>query len=219
MKATNGEQQPYLYGSLSKDSIYLRPPSSDQMLAALPPIAPPTRPANPLFTAKDEALIASVAASKKFNLPAFQINAIEPDVSANFRRFVGIWVSKVGNGGNGRQIMVIVTHVDQTGLVSGFYAWGPPNEATWNQNPASFVSFRSPVRGDGFQFLSANGKQTNRLKLLGDGRLTYQAENNNGRATSNMTYPLWTLSAREQGREPVDVQALTNTNLKGKNRP
>jgi len=216
MAATHGEQQPYVYGSLSKDSIYLRPPSSDQVLATMPPIAPATRAVNSFFSAKDETLIASVAESKQLSLPIFQIDAIDPNVPETFRRFLGIWVSKIGNNRTGRQIMLIVTHVDSTGLVSGFFVWGPPNETTWNQLPGSFIGFKSAVRGDTFGF--DIGKQANLFKLLSDGRMNYEAQLN-GRTGINTVYPVWTLSSREQGREAADVESLSKAlPNKGKNR-
>jgi uncharacterized caspase-like protein len=216
MAATRGEQQPYVYGSLSRDSIYLRPPSSDQVLAAIPPIAPATRPTNALFTPKDESLIAEVAESKQLNPPIFQIDAIDPDVPQAFRRFVGVWVSKIGNNRTGRQIMLIVPHVDATGLVSGYYVWGPPTATTWNQRPAAFFGFKSAVRGNEIEF--DIGKQTNRFKLLSDGRLNYQAEMN-GATAINTVYPLWTLVDREQGKDSADAEGLRKASLsKGKSR-
>ena len=39
MKATNGAQQPFVRGSLSKEAIYLKPPTADQLLATMPSIA------------------------------------------------------------------------------------------------------------------------------------------------------------------------------------
>ena len=45
MRATNREQQPFVYGSLSKDAIYLKPAAP--MNAASPPTSPPAAPATP----------------------------------------------------------------------------------------------------------------------------------------------------------------------------
>ncbi|HTV68743.1 MAG TPA: caspase family protein, partial [Rhizobiaceae bacterium] len=120
MKETNGTQQPFVYGSLSKESIYLRSPTGDQMMSTMPTIAPETRPANSLFTAADAKRVEGFAHDKHFNMPVYQIDAIDADVPDRFRPFVGVWVSRVGNLGRGRESMLIVSHVDKDGIASGY---------------------------------------------------------------------------------------------------
>jgi len=75
------------------------------MLATMPTIAPETRPANPLFSGDDAKRVESFAREKHFNMPVFQIDALDGDVPDNFEPFLGVWVSGIGNG-SGRQTML-----------------------------------------------------------------------------------------------------------------
>jgi caspase domain-containing protein/uncharacterized protein DUF6719 len=193
MKATNGTQQPYVYGSLSKESIYLKPPSSDQLLATMPTIAPETRPTNPLFSEDAVKLVAKVAQTKKFNVPPFQIDAIDDDVPGDTKRFMGIWASKVGNSnGRGKEIMLIVTHIDKDGVTSGYMLFGPPPATAWSQTPASYVLFKTKIAKDTLQIKGRD--RTHTFKLTDDGRFVYELEMA-GRVSGNTLYPIWRLTS------------------------
>lgn len=207
MKATNGLQQPFVYGSLSKESIYLRPPSGDQLLATLPTIAPATRPANPLFSTDDAKRVDSFARDKHLNMPVFQIDAIDADVPKDATPFLGIWVSKIGNGnGSGRQTMLIVSHVDKDGVASGYVVYGPPTAKTWNQNPSSFRVFKTKI-ADGALHISSSPGQNKPdqaiFKSLDGGRMLYQSEMGQ-RATHNTLYPVWRLVDAAEGKDAAD---------------
>jgi hypothetical protein len=203
MKATNGTQQPFVYGSLSKESIYLKPPSSDQLLATMPTIAPATRPENPLFSEDAVKLVAKVAQTKKFNVPPFQIDAIDDDVTSDTKRFMGIWASKVGNNnGRGKEIMLIVSHVDKEGVVSGYMLFGPPPATAWSQTPASYVPFKTKIAKNVMQIKGRD--RTHTFKLTDDGRFVYELEMGS-RVSSNTLYPIWRLANPTPDKSGADA--------------
>jgi hypothetical protein len=205
MKATGGAQQPFVYGSLSRESIYLKPPTSDQMLAVMPTIAPETRPSNPLFSADDTGLIEKIGRDKQFNMPPYQIDAIDSDVPDKLKRFVGVWVSRIGNGnGTGRQVMLIVSHVDKEGTASGYVISGPPTRTAWSQAPASYTAFKSKIGGDTLQFQV--GKAQEILRLTENDQVSYHIQMGE-RSSWNTLYPVWRLAASEAGKS-VDTSAL-----------
>jgi hypothetical protein len=198
MKATGGGQQPYVYGSLPKDSIYLKPPTSDQLLATMPTIAPESRPSNALFTADDAKLVAELARRKQFNMPPFQIDALDNDVPDKLKRFLGIWVSKIGNGnGAGKQMMLIVSHVDRDGTVSGYVMFGPPTRRAWNQAPASYTAFKTTVTGNVLQFQI---NKTSGVFELVSGDLFSIHVQAGPRSATNTLYPVWHLSDSAAGK-------------------
>jgi len=214
MKATNGTQQPFVYGSLSKESIYLKPPSSDQLLATMPTIAPETRPSNPLFSADVSALVSKIAHAKQLSVPPFQIDAIDDDVPGDAKRFMGIWASKVGNSnGRGKQIMLIVTHVDKEGVASGYMLFGPPPPTAWNQSPASYSPFRTKISKDTLQMKGRN--VTNTFKLTDDGRFAYEVEMGN-RVSANTLYPIWRLTNPAPDKSGAEA-VLTSTSAEPSN--
>ena len=205
--ATGGAQQPFVYGSLSKEAIYLKPPTGDQMLATMPTIAPETRPTNPLFSADDAKRVESFAHDKHFNMPVFQIDAIDSDVPDKFKPFFGIWVSRIGNGnGNGRQIMLIVSHIDKDGVASGYYIYGPPTPKTWNQNPSNFKAFKTNVVDGALRVqMREQGKPYwNIFKSSDQGRIFYQSQLDQ-RTSSNTLYPVWRLVDAAAGKDIADA--------------
>jgi hypothetical protein len=228
MKATGGAQQPFVYGSLSKEAIYLKPPTGDQMLATMPTIAPETRPANPLFSADDAKRVDSIARDKHFNMPIFQIDAIDGDVPDSFKPFLGVWVTRVGqNNGRGREIMLIVSHVDKDGVASGYHVYGPPTPKSWNQNPSGFHSFKTNIV-DGtvrIQLRQDNKPYEITVKSIDQGRMHYQAVLG-PRASFDTLYPVWRLVDAATGKDVADAALSappTREELKGsrpaENRP
>ncbi len=153
MAATKREQQPFVYGSLSKEAIYLKAvePSATTVTGVSAPdemvwktindsVAPtvfedflrrfpaservsdarsrleklrlaslggtPSQPSrsteNPYFTEFYMNRVREIASRNRLVIPAFAIDAVDARVPAEFRRFVGVWASKVGYGGVGR---------------------------------------------------------------------------------------------------------------------
>lgn len=219
MAATKREQQPFVYGSLSKEEIYLRAPLSTSAtprpgpavlaspederfwqaiqsstttslfeeyvrrypkgshaaearqrikdlkskevaaLTSAKPLANDTTAAakgnessatslrdRNLFGEEEARKVASIGAAQELVLPVFSIDAAESDVRRSNARFVGVWSSKLGwSNGAGRNAMVIIRSVSDTGLARGYYLWGPPtkgsptNEAAGNNWFAEYI--------------------------------------------------------------------------------
>jgi hypothetical protein len=219
MKETNGTQQPFVYGSLSKEAIYLTPPTGDQRLATMPNIAPETRPTNPLFTADDAKRVDGFAHDKRFNMPVYQIDAIDADVPESFKTFLGVWVSRIGSdNGVGRQDMLIVSNVDKDGVASGYIVYGPPTAKTWNKNPSSFQIFKAKITGGILRVQSIGNKEYEvTFKSLDQGRVSYQPKLGT-RVSFNTLYPVWRLVDAAAGKHIADAALsapLTREELEG----
>jgi hypothetical protein len=207
MKATDNAQQPFVYGSLSKDAIYLRPPTGDQMLATMPTIAPDTRPTNPLFSTDDAKRVDAFARDKHLTMPIFQIDALDDDVPDAFRPFLGVWVSRIGNGnGTGRQTMLIVSHIDKDGVASGYVVYGPPTAKTWDQRPATFRTFKTSITENTLHIQVLREKEPYELtfKTIDQGRMLYQPQMEQ-RTSFNTLYPVWRLVDAAAGKDIADV--------------
>jgi hypothetical protein len=209
MEATGGAQQPYVYGSLSKESIYLKPPTSDQILSTMPTIAPETRASNPLFSQGAAGLVARVVHAKRFNVPPFQIDAIDADVPDEMKRFIGIWSSKIGNSnGRGKEMMLIVSHIDKDGVASGYVLFGPPSATSRSQAPASYSPFKTAIAGDALRIKGPSF--TNTFKLTDDGRVAYVFETERG-ASGNTLYPIWRLASPTLDASGVDALLMISS--------
>lgn len=172
MMATKREQQPFVYGSLSKEEIYLKapatsappPPASLPPAAALSPSAvspasdkggrpgpDPKVVVRNVFSPEDNQKVAAIAAAQQLKLPAFTISSREGAPSKSESRFVGVWSNKRGwSNGKGRYAMLIVTEVSATGLARGYYLWGPPTKQSWMKDEAGYRSFAEYIVSDKF---------------------------------------------------------------------
>jgi hypothetical protein len=201
MTETKREQQPFVYGSLSKEAIYLKPLPPVQTAAALPatiakPAADPkpaadAKPpaeamkenANPrdnvvrnVFSSEDAQRVAAMGDDLKLKMPTFAIGETKSDVPDSYRRFVGIWSSKTGyNGGKGRHAMLIVTEVLSDGLALGHYLWGPPTKLSAEKNvPAGYVDFTGKITDGALLFKS--GAVAMDARLSGSATMTVHAD-------------------------------------------
>ena len=170
MTATRREQQPFVYGSLSKEAIYLKPPlvaqppasAAPATASAVPPVvvakaspeqnagkdraAPPDERKRNTFTEEDAKRVTAFGADLELKMPAFAIGETKADVPAAYAQFVGVWSSKSGFGeGKGRKGMLIVTEVLSDGLALGYYLWGPPTKRSWEKAPASYMTLQTKL--------------------------------------------------------------------------
>ncbi|MET3332476.1 MULTISPECIES: caspase family protein [Bradyrhizobium] len=188
MTSTKREQQPFVYGSLSKEEIYLKGPTATipnapaASLTASPVVPAPTVPAlntdnNPkqpaaasavttdrgVFTSEDSERVAAIGAEQNLKMPEFAITATKSDPPGPNSKFVGVWSSKKGWGnGKGRHAMLIITDVSATNLTTGFYLWGPPTKLSWVQAPAGHSQFAEYIEKDSF---SLKSRETITVKL------------------------------------------------------
>jgi hypothetical protein len=155
--------------------------------------------ASPHFTADDARRVEQIAADKKFPLPKYQIEDIDPKVPAKYRRYVGIWASKIGfNGGAGREGIIIVSDVDAEGKVTGVYASGPPTPNSYEQSPAWFRQLSGKISDDGLSFIVGTTSATVRFSPPNALFFTWTFHQT-GRAATDMFYPVWILSEHENG--------------------
>lgn len=154
-----------------------------------------------LFTEADARRVAAIAADKQLPLPAFQI--IEParDAPKGLRRFVGVWVSDTGWPNSNRQLMLIVTRVDQDGFAIGYAVDGPPQPLSHVQSPAGFHSFRARISGP---LLSYGNEYDERVvSFTPENRAVFHKKWRDGFSGSVWLAPVWTL---------IDAESVADAN-------
>jgi uncharacterized caspase-like protein len=221
MTATKREQQPFVYGSLSKEAIYLKPPPVAQPPApAVPAAASATPPvviaktspeqsagkdrATPVdekkrntFTDEDAKRISAFGAALDLKMPSFAIGETKSDVPESYAQFVGVWSSRTGFGeGKGRKGMLIVTEVLSDGLALGYYLWGPPTKLSWEKAPASYMTIADKIIGGVLRFDSGSIV----AKFGNPNELTLKSINRKKAAeiATVKFEPLWQLIPRDQ---------------------
>jgi hypothetical protein len=151
---------------------------------------------NPYFTAADAKRVEQVASEKKFALQKYQIAEIAPDVPAKFRRYVGIWATKIGfNGGLGAQGMLIVSDVDAQGSVRGAYMLGPPTPTSYEQRPAFFRPISGSIKNDAMSVVL--GTATGTISFTSSNSLFVKWVRQTGPTAIATFYPVWRLSEHE----------------------
>lgn len=219
MAATRREQQPFVYGSLSKEAIYLKPLATVQAPAVPAPIASPTaaeklstepeaarekansrdNPKRSLFSPEDAQRVAATGADQKLKMPPFAIGETKGDVPDSLVQFVGVWSNKSGfGGGTGRHVMLIVTEVTSDGVALGYYVWGPPKKLSWQKDsPAGYITFAAKINNRKLEFRS--GGVPMEAKVSGSS-MTLHSTNPNPKQGQSKTAsiklgPLWRLAS------------------------
>jgi hypothetical protein len=231
MTATKREQQPFVYGSLSKEAIYLKPPIVAQpaapaapATASAPPVTiaktsteqnagkdrttPPDEKKRNAFTEEDAKRVAAMGSKLKLSMPPFAIGETKADVPVSFQRYVGIWVGKVGPG-EGRQKMLVLTEALSDGMVLGHYVYGPAAKGTWDEkSPAGYVGLAAKISDNVLRFRS--GIYPVEVKLSGVDAMSMRVTNPDKKITGPAIRftPLWrlvsadrTLPANDTGKE------------------
>ncbi len=118
----------------------------------------------------NEAKVRALAADLKIPLPQ-TIRVVEPssDVSKKLADYLGAWGGDRRWGSRGRQMILLVTHVDSAGNATGIVSFGPPTPTTYNQNPANYWTFTGTIAEEELKFLSPDGKWTYRFRIMPDG--------------------------------------------------
>jgi hypothetical protein len=222
MTATKREQQPFVYGSLSKEAIYLKPPVVVQPSASPVPVT--TSAASPIvvakaspepiagkdrattldekkrnpFTDEDAKRVAAMASELKLSMPPFDIGETKADVPLSFQRYVGVWVGKVGPG-EGRQKMLVLTEALSDGMVLGHYVYGPAAKGTWDEtSPAGHIGFAAKISDNVLHFTS--GIYPVELKLSGANAMTMWISKPEKKMTGPgiRFTPLWRLVSQDR---------------------
>jgi DNA-binding winged helix-turn-helix (wHTH) protein len=154
--------------------------------APLPPSA-----VNRLFSKDDARRVSEFAQDKSLPLPRIEIDTPDDDVPSAIRNFVGVWVSKRGFVGTGRQFMFVVTHVEKEGLAGGYTVRGPPAPNSRVQNPAEAVPFTAYIAADTLTYSNPRGSY--RVWFVEGNSLIFQQTYVDGYMTMVALEPLWTL--------------------------
>jgi len=111
------------------------------------------------------------------------------NVPANLAGYLGAWGGDKRWNERGRQAMLIVESIDESGTALGFYAHGVPlvpNEVT--QNSARFTPFAAMVTERGLHFVWGQSKYT--FRLMPDGSMLGELDSTNSRGHFNLSMTL-----------------------------
>jgi hypothetical protein len=220
MSATNREQQPFVYGSLSKEAIYLKPPASPTSVIASTTTnapaqveqSPNNQKRDPLggaeqnsFTPEDAQRVAARGAELNLKIPAFAIGDTKVNVPESFRRYVGIWVSKAKIR-KGRSRMLILTEAASDGLVLGHYVYGAATGSSWDSTPAGYINLTGKISDNTLRFNTA--KYPAEVTLNEANTMTLRFTNLEGKISTTKLTPIWQLVPADHersGKRPSDL--------------
>jgi class 3 adenylate cyclase len=141
------------------------------------------QPAEPrqIATRFDGEKVRTLAMRQAIPLPR-NLKILQPaaNVPAKLANYLGAWGGDQRWSVNGRQAILIVESIDETGTALGFYAHGAPlvtNAVT--QNTARFVPFAATVSDQGLHFVWGPSKY--RFILMPDGSMLGQLDTTNTR--------------------------------------
>jgi DNA-binding winged helix-turn-helix (wHTH) protein len=171
--------------------------SLDFKPARLPPSA-----LNKLFSESDAQRVAAIAQSKQLPLPPIEFDTPDRDVPLAIRRFVGIWVSTKGFVNTNRQFMLIVTHVEKTGLVGGYTVRGPPAPNSRIQNPAEAIPFTAFISDNVLTY--ANPRGDYKVWFVEQDGLVFRQTYVTGDMTMVALEPIWSLTKAEHAQQSLE---------------
>jgi Caspase domain len=224
MLATKREQQPFVYGSLSKEAIYLKPPASPtSVIASTMTNAPAQVEQSPnnqkrdpvggaeqnSYTPEDAQRVAARGAELNLKIPAFAIGDIKVNVPVSFRRYVGIWVSKAKIR-KGRSRMLILTEAASDGLVLGHYVYGDATGSSWDSTPAGYINLTGKISDNTLRFNTA--KYPAEVTLNEANTMTLRFTNLEGKISTTKLTPIWQLVPADHetsGKRPNDLDEST----------
>jgi hypothetical protein len=117
----------------------------------------------------NEAKLRALAQSQGIPLPQ-RIVYVTPQSTTppELADYFGAWGGDDRWHGNGRQIILVVTSIDNSGHARGFIANGPPNRFTESQYPANLGFFNGVINRNGLNFATSFGHSPmNRTDFLG----------------------------------------------------
>ncbi|MEP6839608.1 MAG: caspase family protein [Bradyrhizobium sp.] len=212
MTETRREQQPFVYGSLSKEAIYLAPsvsPPAAQSVAvpkllAPPPITTSARStevveAQSFFTDQDAQRVADIGSKLSMKMPEFRFGKIAADVPASARRFVGVWVTKSGGINNRRrQIMLIITDVTNDGIALGFFVGGLSTKWSTYKGPPFFYTISANIKDLALDFKNPSGGASFHVAPAREGLALVETNAGNGKRTPANLQNVWSFTERER---------------------
>jgi DNA-binding winged helix-turn-helix (wHTH) protein len=151
--------------------------------------------ASEFFNQDNARHVAAIATDKELPLPPFEINRIDRDVLAQFRRFVGVWVSSKGFINSNRQFMLVLTNVEKSGIVTGFAVRGPRQDLSLVAVPAGSSHFKARISGDSFRYSGPSSERE--VVLIAGNQLEFKEVFNTGMTVRAVLEPVWTLVEAE----------------------
>lgn len=206
MKETQRKQVPWEHSALTGRFYFTRSGPSPSTASASPAldtavVASPSQThavAREVFSDRDLQRVAALAKKRSLLFPNFTMEAASAEVPSEIRRFQGIWGSDAGyDGGLGRQAMLIVTGVNASSQAEGYFLYGPPTSASFNQSPAGFQRFSGAIAGSKLSWNSGpNFKREAVLQSNGD--IVQQDRFFDGRVATITLKRLWTALESER---------------------
>ena len=175
IRHTGAKQEPFVYGSLGGAEIPLVAAKQERATVSErheQHVALRSVPVSDLFTPEDRKRVESIAAKKGLPLPVFEIHTPAVEVPANFRQFVGIWMSDHGFSHTGRQWMTVVVSVNAEGRAWGYHSRGPAMPNSSMQTPATTMAFTGLISGGTLAYNASQSKIA--LSLTAQRQLKYQ---------------------------------------------
>jgi class 3 adenylate cyclase len=148
----------------SQSAAPLPAQTSEPRVAAVTP--------TPQLVRLNETHVRALAAQQNIPLPeTLSLQAPPETVPKRLAAYIGVWGGEGRWNGVGRQLMLIITNVNESPTVVGFLANGPPNSYTSNQSPAAYRPFTGTISDDGLSFDLFGGKWRYMFKMRPDGLL------------------------------------------------
>jgi hypothetical protein len=171
--------------------------------AAKGPDIPTSKPADRnLFAAEAARKVATIGAEQELVLPVFSIDVTDAESRGANAKLIGVWSSKLGwLKGKGRHAMVIIKGVSDTGLVRGYYLWGPPGKQSPTKEAAGNKWFAEYMVNDKFTIKTVPEIEA---KLDGNNVLTLRA----GKGSVELR-PVWQLVRVREDPEPSNKREQT----------
>ena len=149
-----------------------------------------------LMSREDTGRLAALAIEKELPVPAVSIGAPVESLPDTLHRFVGVWVSKTGWVGSGRQFMIIVTGVGRDGTAKGYFVNGPSKLGSRVPGPAFSASFIGRVDGGTLRYDGSMGMHL--ASLTADGRMEFRLIFPDGATSVAILDPFWALPPRDR---------------------
>ena len=98
----------------------------------------------------NEAAVRRLAEKQKVPLPSqLAVNFPSHTTPDRLMAYLGAWGADQGWNGKGRNTIVVIEEIDDSGVATGIVANGPPTPSSPNKAVAAYTGFTSPVTADG----------------------------------------------------------------------
>jgi hypothetical protein len=153
-----------------------------------------------LFTEEHAKALTSLAEKHRLPLPDFRIEVPDPDVPANLRRFVGIWINETGFSKGYQNPMIIATRVHKDGKLDGYLLWGPPGSAMPRnfRVPAGIFQIAGTITGRTLRFRNPPGDVNFSVTLTDANRMNFVRTSTRVASRAKVLRPVWMLVEAER---------------------